>query len=169
MAEETEVRLVVCPTCKQIEEIPDFQGPVEYDTLLDVVASRHEYDYDKPHPGLRMFRVKSTDWNNPRVRQEIIVRIKDETSTPGLGDTFYTVKETFKEDAMKCWKQHNRRRNCEDFKSDRKRLMPDTTKERKAIGVGPMQSNRYLCEFCPVHAVMMQRMRAARGDYDYSL
>ncbi|WP_344585669.1 hypothetical protein [Nonomuraea roseoviolacea] len=138
-----------------------------YDTLLDVAASRHEYAYEKPHPGLRMFRVKQTDWNDTRKRLDIIERLKEETGD-GLGDEFYAVKETFKEDAMTCWKQHNRTKNCDEFKSDRKRLMPDTTAERKSAGFAPMQSNRFLCEFCPCGSLVMQRARAAKGIYDFN-
>jgi hypothetical protein len=99
---------------------------------------------------------------------QIIDELKKKVSD-GLGDDFYAVKETFKEDAQTCWKAHNRTKNCADFKSDSKRIQPATKAERKNLGLTPMQSNRFVCEFCPVHAVVMQRMRADRGDYDYSL
>ena len=167
MAEER-VRLVVCPVCKSIEEIPDFEGPIQYDTLLDVTASRHEYAYEKPHPGLRMFNIEAAHWNDSNKRKQIIDELKKEVSD-GLGDEFYAVKETFKEDAQKCWKAHNRTKNCADFKSDSKRIQPATNAERKNLGLAPMQSNRFVCEFCPMQSIMMQRMRAGRGDYDYNL
>lgn len=161
------IRLVVCPVCKTIEELPDFEGPVQYDTLLDVVASRHEYSADHPHPGLKLFDIETKHWNDRSKRLQIIEELKKKHSE-GLGDDFYAVKATFQDDAQKCWRQHNKTRNCDDYKKDHKRLVPDTKAERKAIGLAPVQSDRFLCEFCPYHGVVVQRMRADRGDYDYT-
>jgi hypothetical protein len=167
MAELEQVRLMICQDCKSIEEIPDYDGPVEYDYLLEAASSRHTTASGLRHIGI-MCKVPADAWNTPQMRMEIIQQLKERTGK-GLGDEFYAVKETFKEDAMRCWKQHNRTRNCDDFKSDAKRIVPDTKADRKDLGLAPMKSNRFVCEFCPVHAVMMQRMRADRGDYDYSL
>lgn len=165
---ETKIRLVVCPECKTIEEIPDHEGPLKYDYLLDAMAVKHTYPSEHLHAGLVLFDVEQKKWNNTEYRLQIIKQVQERNGA-GLGDDFYAVKETFKEDAMTCWKQHNRTRNCDDFKSDSKRIVPDTKWERKDLGLAPMKSDRFVCEFCPVHAVMMQRMRAARGDYDYNL
>lgn len=164
---ETKIRLVVCPVCKTIEEIPDFQGPLKYDVLLDNIAVRHEYAPDRPHEGMKLFDVPQTAWNDTETRLQIIKQVKERVGG-GMGDEFYAVKETFKEDAMECWRRHNRTMNCDEFKSDSKRLDPGTKHDRKELGLAPMRSNRYLCEFCPFHSVAMQRMRAKRGDYDYT-
>ncbi|MEV4454425.1 hypothetical protein [Microbispora sp. NPDC049633] len=161
------VRLVVCRTCKSVEEIPDFQGPIEYDDLLDVVASRHEYALNHPHPGLNMFNVEEKHWRIPDKRVQILDRIKEQVGD-GLGDEFYEVKATFKDDAFSCWKKHNKTTNCDDFRSDAKRLIPNTAAERKEAGLPKPTSNRFLCDFCPVNSVAMQRMRAKRGDYHYT-
>lgn len=165
---ESKVRLVVCPVCKTIEEIPDYSGPLKYDYLLDAMAVKHSYGAGQPHVGLILFDVDQTEWNNSQTRLKIIEQVKERNGA-GLGDEFYSVKETFKEDAMTCWKQHNRTRDCDDFKADNKRIVPDTKWDRKDLGLAPMKSNRFICEFCPVHTVKMQRMRAARGDYDYTI
>ncbi|MFI6495950.1 hypothetical protein [Nonomuraea typhae] len=165
MAEE-KVRLLVCQDCKTIEELPDHDGPVDYDVLLETAASRHETASGLRHVGF-LYDVSAKSWNDSRIRLEIIEQIK-KRSGEGLGNAFYAVKATFQEDAQKCWRQHNRTRNCDEYKSDRKRLQPDTKAERKDLGLAPMQSDRFLCEFCPVQSVMMQRMRADRGDYNYT-
>jgi len=166
MSNETKIRLVVCRTCKSIEEIPDFQGPLKDDTLLDIVASRHEYAEGFPHEGLKLFDVEERHWRDTHKREKIVEKIKERVGM-GLGDEFYTIKATFKEDAFACWKRRNRTRNCEDFKSDKMRLVPNTHAERKELGLPKPTSNRYLCEFCPYFSIAMQRMRAKRGDYHY--
>ncbi|MEV4575977.1 hypothetical protein AB0K16_22295 [Nonomuraea jabiensis] len=168
MAEEAKIRLVVCPVCKTIEEIPDFNGPVKYDTLLDNIAARHEYAPDRPHEGLKLFDVKQTDWNSTETRLQIIKQLKERVGD-GLGDAFYAVKETFKEDAQKCWRQHNKTMNCDDYMKDHKRLDPGTKHDRKELGLAPMRSEQFLCHFCVYGSVVMQRARAAKGLYDYNL
>ncbi|MGW0061418.1 hypothetical protein ACWDTT_16010 [Streptosporangium sandarakinum] len=165
---EPELRLIVCRTCKTVDELPDFHGPVIDDVLLDIVASRHEYGPNAPHEGLMPFRVPEKHWKNSAHKAEILERIKERVGM-GLGDDFYNVKNQFQEDAQTCWKARNRTKNCDDWRSEKKRLVPDTAAERKAAGLGKPTSNRFLCDFCPVQSVKMQRMRAARGDYHYTL
>lgn len=160
------IRLLVCGECKTIEELPWYEGPVEGDTLLEVLASRHEYPSGQRHGGANLFDVEEKHWRDPYIQKRIVEEITVRTGK-GLGDEFYNIKNTFQEDAFTCWKRHNRTRNCDDYKSDRKRLMPNTRQERKEAGLPPFRSNRFLCEFCPVQSVYMQRMRAKRGDYHY--
>ncbi|MFD9947195.1 hypothetical protein ACFWYW_23915 [Nonomuraea sp. NPDC059023] len=167
MTTEPKIRLLLCGTCTTIEELPDHHGPVESDDLLAYLASRHRFPSGTPHAGGQLFDVEEKHWRNTETRKQIVDQI-NARSGEGLGRSFYELKDTFKEDAFTCWKKHNRTTNCGDFKSEAKRLTPDTAAERKAAGLGKARSNRFLCEFCPHFSVVMQRMRAARGDYHYT-
>ncbi|MDP9870405.1 MULTISPECIES: hypothetical protein [Streptosporangium] len=166
MSDDSKLRLLLCGECKSIEELPWYEGDVRGDHLLDYLASRHQYPDGNRHRGGALFDVPEKHWKDPNARQMIIEQINARTGK-GLGDKFYEVKATFKEDAFTCWKSRNRTKNCGDFKSEKKRLIPDTKAERKDLGLSPVKSNRFLCEFCPYFSIAMQRMRAGRGDYSF--
>lgn len=170
MAEE-EIRLLACSQCKTVEELPDFQGPAEYDTLLNTLVSRHGPPENR-HIGALM-RINKAQWRDPNVQSEVVKRISDQLSggETGLGHEFYDTKNTFIADAFHCWKQHNKVDLCPDYKSDAKLLIPDTKEERLEAGASkfiPGQSGpkRHLCEFCPVHTNVTTIERKRAGQYD---
>ena len=168
---ETFVRLLVCPTDKSIEEMPDFDGPPQYDQVLQALVAKHER---KRCPTGSLLRVEESKWQNPEVQNEVRKRIAasfgDKAET-GLGTPTYQLMETLRDDAMKCFQQHNRNPACNDYKSDSKRLVPDTKAERKELGMDPKYDaqdrslTRYLCEWCPVHSLVQQAARAKAGLY----
>lgn len=158
MAEE-QVRLLGCQQCRTIEEIPDYDGPPEYDHLLNNLVKRHETNGAK-HIGA-LFKVPAKQWKDTNVQRDVSKQIAEKLSggETGLGSAYYDLKNTFQADAMSCWtKEHNRNPACSDYRSDRKRLTPDTAADRKAAGLPEYRSNKdaYLCDFCPVQMLVEQ-------------
>ena len=164
------IRLLFCKNCKSLEELPDFEGPPEDDILLRILTERHQ-SAGVPHAG-QLMRVSIQLWSVPSVKKEITEQIY-QNGAPGLNALmpgFYESKATFAEDAMVCWAQHLRpARDCPDYGSEKKRLLPDTKAERKELGLAPAEVDGprvYLCNFCPVHSAVVTKQRKARGDYD---
>jgi hypothetical protein len=151
------IRLLACKDCKTIEELPDYEGDPHEDHLLHHLTSKHRTD-EHPHIG-QLFDVEKDKWQDQQVQQQVMRQISDRFTggETGLGSEYYDIKDTYTADALHCWGQHRRDPNCSDYKSDSKRLTPDTASERKQAGLPPYRSNkdRYLCEFCPVHSLVM--------------
>lgn len=160
-------RVLRCDNCRSLEPLPDFDGPSEHDHLLTRLLQAHKHPDGSEHTGL-LFRVETEDWDSPTTRAEIVKRIQEESGYTGLDPNFYDVKATFEYDALICWQTHHRNPHCNEYKSDRKLLTPDTKSERKEAGIGkynPKVAPRYLCEFCPVHTLVMEAARWKAGLY----
>lgn len=169
------IRLLACQQCKTIEELPDFDGPPEYDVLLSHLLEKHKTPGGTPHIG-QLFDVDKDKWENgdkntpaSKVREDVARQISVRLSggETGLGSPFYALHDTYKEDAMTCWKRHQRIPGCNDYKSEKMRLTPGTNAERKELGLDKYRSDRdvYLCQFCPVHSLVEQAQRAKAGLY----
>lgn len=163
------IRLLICNTCQSVEELPLYEGRPERDDTLNYRVSFHRYADGNEHFG-GLATVSSTVWENQQARQEIVAKLRTEMFRPGeaegLGSDYYNVKSTFGEDAFTCWQAHNRTTNCDDWRSDKKRLYPDTSAERKDLGLSVKdRPNTWLCDFCPVTSVYAQRRNEKRGDY----
>lgn len=164
------IRLLFCLNCKTIEEIPDFEGHPEDDTLLEITVSKHE-SAGVRHAG-HLFKVDALLWAKQEVREQIIDQIRAKGS-PGLNaimPNYYETKNQFFEDAMVCWSMHNRPKGqCPDFAHDKKILRPDTKAERKDLGLAPVEKSTaakvYLCDFCPVKTYNITKAREAKGMY----
>jgi hypothetical protein len=156
------IRLLICNTCKTTEELPDYQGPPEHDVLLAALASRHVFPDGNKHLG-HLADVEKQHWDSKATRRGIENQIRESAGHTGLDTEFYASKNTFQEDALKCWQQHNRTPACGDYKSDKKKLVPDTAKDRKDLGLSPSTVTNYLCQFCPVHSLVMQAKRDKAG------
>lgn len=163
---EPQIRLLVCRTCKSAEELPDWEGPAEYDVLLQVSIERHQKP--EPHVGL-LFKFPLKYWTRTDVRESIMNQIRE--GSKGLdvfGTNFYETKSVFQEDAMSCYALHNRPvGQCPDYKSDRKVLKPGTAKERKEAGLDTSMAPKiYLCDFCPVKSYNMKKHNESKGLYN---
>lgn len=165
--QEPYLRLLVCRTCKTIDELPPFDGRPEDDVLLEITVQRHGQD----HVGL-LYNVSELHWRSDTLREEIKKQIVAGGS-PGLdvfGTGYYSTRMQFHDDAMKCWSEHLKPKGqCPDYGSERKRLLPDTAAERKDAGLAkPSRSpgtRVYLCQFCPVHTYNVTRKREESGAY----
>ncbi|GHB52802.1 hypothetical protein GCM10010331_45560 [Streptomyces xanthochromogenes] len=163
MAEE-KVRLLLCKDCKSIEEIPDHDGTPREDFLLENRVSQHTYPDGNRHFGQLMV-ISKKHWDNAEYKTEIVKKINEKMEnggSEGLGTDFYNLKASFQDDAMTCWRKHQRTLDCGDLRSSKVRLTPGTNTERKAAGLPKYRSakDRYLCDFCPV----MNRVRADHFD-----
>lgn len=171
---QTFVRILVCHVCRSIEEIPDYDGPHEYDQLLNYKTAPHQFDSGTPHKGL-LLRIPEKDWNKHEYKMSVIERIEELVRAgqgEGLGAPVYDLKSTFKEDAFHCWsKEHLRPTDigkC-DYHKENKALYADTKAERKAEGMDISLAARpkhYLCDYCPLQSIVDQKKRAAAKMYD---
>lgn len=167
-----EIRLLHCKVCDSIEELPLFDGAPENDHLLQILVDRHVFPSGEPHVG-RLFRLPQMSWESTEARKQIIEQIKGGGSA-GLDEfdpEFYATRNTFQEDALKCYNAHLRPTDgCPDYESPSKRLLPNTKEDRKEVGlVDPSKApgpKTYLCQFCPVSSVVMTKKNALRGLYD---
>jgi hypothetical protein len=167
------IRLLRCLVCETWEELPDYEGPSDKDYLLEIAIEKHVFPSGDPHVG-KLFKVPIKTWANTEQRKAVLDNLG--AGSRGLDDldpekSFYDTKMTFAEDAMTCWKAHNKvKENCEDYESPKKRLLPNTAKERGELGLpkpehldGP---KIYTCHFCPVHTSVITRRRELAGLYD---
>ena len=174
------IRLLACSDCKTVEELDDYTGPREradeYDVILNIALEKHRDGVEqRPHIG-QLFDVPKQDWDNPNAREQILQQVsaKMNGGETGLGSEAYALRDTFREDAFTCWQQHNRNPACSDYKSPSKRLVPQTSAERREIGAAPASQydatnpalTRFLCEYCPVHSMVVTARRKKAGMYD---
>lgn len=168
------IRLLRCFVCESWEELPDYDGPTDKDYLLEISLERHVFPSGEPHVG-KMFKVPVSAWMDGKQRKGILEQL-GKGGSAGLDEldpekSFYDTKMQFSEDAMTCWKYHLQPNNhCDDYMSPKKRLLPNTAKERKDLNLpkpehadGP---KIYICNFCPMHSVMTTKLRSIRGDYN---
>lgn len=168
----TQLRLLICHQCKTVEEFPDFDGPPDRDEVLAFHAAKHR-SAGVPHKG-NLVKIDEEHWSREEVREQTLKQIQEALSggETGLGSPAYNLLNTLREDAMTCFRQHQRNPACSDYKSPEKRLVPDTVAERKELGLDPVYDStnrrltRYLCEYCPVHSLVQQAARKRAGLYD---
>jgi hypothetical protein len=165
------VRILVCHVCQSVEELPDWDGPVEHDQILDYKTEPHTFPSGTPHKGI-LVRVPTKSWESQEFKDSFIDQIEQMVG-PGYGDGVpglqYDLKSNFKQDAMKCWKEHKRTTDCGDYQSKNKALYADTKAERREAGMDISLSARpkhFLCDYCPVQSIIDQKKRAAAHMYD---
>jgi len=172
---EEKIRLLFCSTCGSIDELPMFDGPPDQDTLAEYLLNdKHTFPSGQRHvsPFNGFAVVAKKEWDNPTYRKAIIDKANETIKaggSEGLGREFYDSRNTFAEDAMTCWKKHNRTKNCGDYRSKKMLIYPDTKALRKEAGLAPRPTyaKNYICDHCPYHQVVVQRKRDAAGMYDY--
>lgn len=184
MAEE--IRLLICKRCRTVEEVLDYEGPPEEDYLLQTVVERHQrctpggaqVGGETPEAALQgdraLARVEREHWNNPESRKQILSQLG--MGQTGFEEHFYDVKNTFQEDALKCFARHNRPKgDCIDYKEPSKLLgnaiLSDEEKQTKKNNWGLIvkedrkPAEVYLCDFCPVKSTQQQKFFKKKGLY----
>ncbi len=157
------LRIYICNDCKNFIPIPsDGTPPYKFDYLLHKIEDDHGF---RGH-NFAIVSVDKKAWEDTQGQKIIISQLKNAIAggDTGLGSEFYEVKNQYHEDADACWKAHNRTLSCEDFKTPKKIIMPDTVKERRAEGLGEYRSNLHICNFCPMSSVIESRIRSAKVD-----
>lgn len=174
------VLLLICKTEGKIEELPfDTSKPYIQDgeTKFDQRDNPWLNEAVKPHDqkgclGL-LTDVDTFFWHSPKGRESTIAQLKEQllkgTGADGLAalqKDIYDIKDNFSQDAMRCFTLHNRPKGqCPDYRADNRKLMPNTSADRKAEGLGRYQSKTYLCDFCPVSIYNQTKNREAKGLY----
>ena len=154
------LRLLICHTCKSIEEVPDFEGCPDDDVLLEHALGPHRFPTGLEHIG-NLAVVSKADWEDHNRRRSIEAEIKSAVEkNTGLPTEFYATKNQFQADALKCYTQHHRpKEGCIDYCDSSKRLGNPTKAGWQA---GPRV---FLCSFCPVESYVQMRERHAAGLY----
>jgi len=154
-----------------IEELPWYEGNPEHDDTLNYRVSFHKFGSGDGHVGI-LGTVKADDWKKKAyqdsIAEEVYKRFTKPGTGEGLGSEFYDIKSNFQQDAIACWKSFNRPKDpsfC-DYHKENKRLYPDTKDLRKEEGLDTKRPNTFLCDFCPVQSMVMQKKRKAAGQYD---
>lgn len=151
---EPHIRLLVCFICKTMEEIPDYHGDAEHDVILNEVNVKHGSLTEQPHIGSLM-HVPLRQWSDTSVKRAIVEGIwQNET---GFKPSYYDVRNTFKEDANKCFIAHHRSVPCLDWHSDTKLFASPAAKERAVLAnelrdesVKNVAMKIWLCDYCAV-------------------
>lgn len=182
-----QIRLLVCRKCESVDEIPDYDGPVEGDALLERVVERHQRECGVAQVGGEtaevasqqdrfLVKVDREEWNKESVRKEILNRLSMGYS--GFEEKVYGVKNTWKSDAMECYSRHRRPQDgCIDYKDKSKRigngfLDDDEKKLREDSGLFTglkrrrQQQTVFLCDFCPVKSGVQEKVFLKKGLYD---
>ncbi|WP_019629627.1 hypothetical protein [Actinomadura atramentaria] len=148
------IRLLECRICNTVEELPAYGGPTQYDDTLEYAAARHRHP--EGENGQLYVGIPAAAWRQPSERTKILELLRDK-SGKGLGDDFYNVSNTLREDALACFTAHRRPTLCIDYRDDSKRLLPDTAALRKEAGLAKpkdLPATRFLCDFCPVQSTV---------------
>ena len=177
-----EVRLLACGKCKTIEVLDDYDGPQSlaetYDVVLNLAVERHQDGVERiPHAPAALLRLKKAEWDNPNVQEQVRERVLASFNgggETGLGAEAYAIRDNFRADAMECFGKHLRNPACPDYRSDTKRLVPNTNAERRDAGMARASEydrhnpalTKYLCDYCPVQSMVMQAKRKKAGMYD---
>jgi uncharacterized protein YlaI len=181
MAKPEKIRLWICHECKSVDAIPwcgedpNCEHPMCVDALeYRVAPHRLASDSRRFHGQVNLADIEKSLWDKYSTREDVLVKLQqivDPGAGSGLGQPLYTIAQNFDADASACWRQHNRTHNCQDFKSQSKRLVPDTKAERKDLGLETRGRHRptqtYLCDWCPVKSIMMQRQNSETYGYNY--
>jgi len=172
-SKDAKIRILICKTCKSIQPLPDFEGNSDHDETLHARVAEHQYPGSRPTRGhdMDLGRVSERSWNDPGKRQQMLREIGQNVglgSGDGLGIELYDIKGNFMDDAMKCWRfKHGRTDNCDDYRADKMRLLPDSVAERKDLGLDPKQRPvQYLCQYCPMESIVQQRRNKRKGLYN---
>jgi hypothetical protein len=162
-------RLLFCLVCQTLEELPPYEGAPEQDYLLAVACDNHVFPSGEPHKG-KLFVLPLRAWAKSESKKEIIRQIKGGGSAglAEIDDSFYDSRSIFMDDAMTCYKRHNKPTDgCSDWHTRDKMLIPKTVKERRAEGMEKYEESSgaktYLCDFCPVAVGVAQRKQKLMG------
>lgn len=184
-------RLLVCDRCQSIDLVPPFNGDSnDDDVLMETVVDRHLVAHRDATvrmgggtPEMRSYTVPQAAWDDDAQRKQIIDKLREEHKHTGIGDSWYSFRDQYREDALSCFAAHHRPQNgCHDYMDESKRIGNPTITASEAkeadreaqmlLGVArgsgltrrmTREAATYLCKFCPVHTMAIQRRRDSHG------
>jgi hypothetical protein len=166
------IRLLICATCRSVEELPPYSGDPRGDTWLREKEKNHLLPSGNGfHGEYHIGRIEKDYWISHK--KEILEKLAAEFTNPGdgigLGNALYDAKDNYMTDAMKCWSvTHKRTTDCGDYRTDKMRILPDTKAERKAEGLTTRRPNIFVCDLCPIQSIMEQRRNSEEFGYHYT-
>jgi hypothetical protein len=170
------MRALYCGTCGTLEEIPDLDHDLhegEEDPFVSALVMRHtERDpmghgaVDKTFSPFRLPSFDDNEWVTHK--PELIAQLNQNNKDVGFDQWVYDSRNTFVEDALRCYVEHHRpKEGCIDYWDDSKRLGRPTPegqsvlRENYKLGRG----DPHLCQFCPVHTFVATQVRWRQGAY----
>jgi len=169
-----QLRLLQCWDCKTVEELPDFEGHPDNDVTLHYVDEKHGGRTEQPHYRT-LHRVEQRVWEDRAAKRQLIEGMWKDTT--GFTPSYYDVKNTLQEDAVKCHIAHHRSVPCLDYRDSSKRLTNPTRSMRERLAKDMPRSFHgdrdaiakggpvtYLCDYCPVRVAVDYAKRKARGE-----
>jgi hypothetical protein len=173
-----QIRVLICMECKTAEQLPDYPPDArpEDDVVLHTVDEKHGGQTQQPHYRT-VLRVPETAWKDRAAKQQILDRAFE--GVTGFKPSYYDIKDTLQEDAVKCHISHHRQVPCIDYRDASKKLRAPTQKDRDALvaDLSGTQRNKfnleavkhgaptvYLCDFCPVQVAVEFKQRQERGE-----
>lgn len=173
------MRLLLCAVCKSLEELPDYVGPVDGDRVLEELVRQHRqlsHMKSKDRQGrtinhesdgiARLFQIDDDQWLSNR--DAVIKQINTKANETGFDGWVYEARNTYAEDALKCFSRHGRpTEGCVDYWDDSKRIGRPTAEGRLVIRENYRMGERdpHLCMFCPVHSYVTTMVRWKKGMY----
>lgn len=176
VVEGPQIRLLVCFECKTMEVMPDYPPDAHNsgDVVLWSLDEKHGGRTEMPH-NRTVLRIPEVAWNDKAAQKQIIAGIWENKS--GFSPSYYDVKDTLKEDAVKCHQQHLRQVPCIDYRDSTKKLRSPTQGERDSLAAKLPRAFKgdrdaikhgaptvYLCDFCPVQVAVEHAQRKSRGE-----
>jgi hypothetical protein len=156
-------QLLVCADCATIEHIPYFAGPVEHNQPYQARLRNHlvpTAEGVSTH-SIAFTTVNAKLWaSSEEFRTYLTKAIGDaaKTGDVGLGKDMYALRESYQDQAMRCWRvAHNRTQDCDDYKSDKMRLdavnqVDGVRGMRKDLGMSVKAKDQpagaWLCQWC---------------------
>lgn len=152
------VRILQCMTCRTVEELPDWTGPVQHDAVLQHIDLKHGGASEQPHHRA-LHRVDLAHWRDDGIRRQIHERMW--SGTTGFVPEVYATRDTLTEEASKCFIKHHRSVPCIDYMDHRKRLGNPAARDRKKLArelrndnIAAQGPKVYLCSYCPVQTMV---------------
>lgn len=145
-----QLRLIRCTDCRTIDELPDYEGDPAHDVLLsELLLNKHVYGSGTTHE-VALIKVPAKMWRDTKMQPRIVAQLSQGASE-GLAEVdrdFYSTKNTYQEDALKCFNAHHRPKgaDCIDYRGHDKRI-GNPTKEGWRGG-----AKVFICSFCPIQA-----------------
>lgn len=169
--------LYICFVCEEINEIPDYE-PKEADNdvrigyLVETHLRRHPSTAERMvTEWSRLGFVPESMWRNQEYRKKITDEILKGNGQAGFDSETYSIMDTLRDDALKCFQAHGRpvykAPGCQDFLSVSKEIKPSTSVERKAAGLPSYDETkvkrRFLCEHCPYFSDAQSKIRVEKA------
>lgn len=167
------MRLLFCNACKSLEEVEDYEGPLEVDPLIEQLVRKHNERAPMEHGGrdlraspMRIAVVPDIKWATDR--EEIIKQINNENRKVGFDAWVYEATNTYSEDALRCYSDHHRpKQGCIDWWDESKRIGRPTEEGQAAVKdqykLG--QRDPHLCQYCPVASFVQTEINHRKGLY----